>query len=297
MFSKLLPPRTTEDLIPLIAKVKPDILIYEGADFGAYLAARLSGVPGVFHSYGAPWPQFMIDRMMPNLHALWRSYGVEPPVDAMHGDAYLDISPPSISDASGLQLANRLPLRPVAFAESIGRLPEWAERERGRPLVYVTLGTVVFERVDVIRAAVDGLAELDVDVLVALGPAGNLEALGPLPERVHAELFVPQDRLLPHVDVIVHHCGSGTMLGGLAQGIPQIAVPQGADQFINTELLARAGAGIGLKPDEVTSDSIKSAATRLLNEPSFKQAAQRIRAEIRSMPAPPEVAERLSQMV
>ena len=90
MFSQLLPPRTTEDLLPLLAEEKPDLVIYEGADFGAFLAARLSGVPAAFHSYGAPWPDFMMEAMMPNIHALWRSYGLEPPADAMHGDIYLD---------------------------------------------------------------------------------------------------------------------------------------------------------------------------------------------------------------
>jgi UDP:flavonoid glycosyltransferase YjiC (YdhE family) len=296
MFSELLPPHTAEDLIRLIAEKRPDFVIYEGADFGAYLAAKISGVPGVFHSYGGPWPGFMIDAMMPKLHALWRSYGLEPPRDVMHGDAYLDISPPSIGVASGLGLQHRLPLRPVTFAEPIGRLPEWVKEQRVRPLVFVTLGTVVFERVDVIRAAVDGLAELDVDVLVAVGPEGKVEALGPLPERVHAELFVPQDQLLPHVDVIVHHCGSGTMLGGLSHGLPQVALPQGADQFINTAALSRSGAGLGLMPDEITPESIKLAVTRVLREPSFRQAAGKIEAEIQSMPSPDDVAGCLSDM-
>ena len=188
-------------------------------------------------------------------------------------------------------------MRPVGFAEPIGVLPEWVEQPRERPLVSGTLGTVVFERVHVIRAAVDGLAEIDVEVLVAVGPEGSVEALGALPERVHAELFVPQDRLLPNVDVIVHHCCSGTMLGGLSNGIPQLALPQGADQFLNTEMLARSGAGIGLMPNEITPESVKSGVTRLLHEPLFKQAAERIRGEIELMPPPEEVAARLSRLV
>jgi EryCIII-like glycosyltransferase len=228
MFSQMLPPRTAEDLVPLIAETKPGLVVYEGADFGAPLAAAVGGIPAVFHSYGAPWPRFMIELMTPSLHELWRSYGVDdPPSDPIHGDIYLDISPPSLGDASQLGLASRLPLRPEAFAEPLGELPGWVEEDRDRPLVYVTLGTVVFERVDVIRAAVDGLSQLDVDVLVSLGPGGDLDALGSLPPRVHAQLFVPQDKLLPFVDAIVHHCGSGTMLGGLSNGTPQLALPRG----------------------------------------------------------------------
>jgi UDP:flavonoid glycosyltransferase YjiC (YdhE family) len=298
MFSQMLPPRTAEDLLPLLAEAKPGLVVYEGADFGAPLAAALSDIPAVFHSYGAPWPQIMIDLMAPSLHELWRSYGIaNPPADPIHGDVYLDISPPSLGDASHLGFSNRLPLRPVAFAEPIGELPGWVKEERDRLLVYVTLGTVVFERVDVIRAAVDGLAQLDADVLVSLGPGGNLDALGPLPPRVHAQLFVPQDKLLPFVDAIVHHCGSGTMLGGLSNGTPQLAIPQGADQFYNAGALASAGAGIALMPHEITPDAVAAGVKRLLDEPSFTQAARRIQSEIEAMPSPDEVARRLAGAV
>lgn len=297
MFSKMLPPRTAEDLLPLISATKPNMVIYEGADFGAPLAASVSGIPSVFHSYGAPWPPFMVDLMVPHLQELWRSYDIaDPPADPIHGDVYLDISPPSLGDASQLGFPNRIPLSPVPFSEPIGELPSWVTEARDRPLVYVTLGTVVFERVDVIKAAVEGLAQLDVDVLVALGPDGDPDALGELPPRVRARLFVPQDKLLRFIDVIVHHCGSGTMLGGLSNGTPQLAIPQGADQFYNGASLARAGAGIALMPHEITPDAVNAGVKRLLDEPSFREAAEGIQSEIKAMLPPDDVARRLSEM-
>ncbi|MBW3591731.1 MAG: hypothetical protein KY393_07795 [Actinobacteria bacterium] len=113
MFSELLPPRTAEDLLPLLALTHPDMVIYEQCDFGAYTAASLADIPAVIHSYGAPWPAFMIEKLVPNLLNLWRSHGVsDPPADPMHGDAYLDISPPSLGDAAPLGLSHRRPLRP-----------------------------------------------------------------------------------------------------------------------------------------------------------------------------------------
>lgn len=297
MFSEMLPPRTTEDLLPLLTRKHPGMVIYEQCDFGAYAAASLADVPAVIHSYGAPWPAFMIEKMVPNLLNLWRSHGVsDPPADPIHGDAYLDISPPSLSDAAPLGLAHRLPLRPVTFAEPKEALPGWVRSDRDRPLIYMTLGTVVFERIDVFKAVVEGLGRLDADVLVAVGPDGNVDALGVLPANVRAELFVPQDQLLPFVDAIVHHCGSGTMLGGLSNGIPQLAIPQGADQFINADALAGAGAAIALMPDEINPDSVADGVTRLLEDPPYKQAAQRIESEIHAMPSPAEVAQQLSDL-
>ncbi|HEV2769189.1 MAG TPA: glycosyltransferase [Solirubrobacteraceae bacterium] len=294
MFSRLLPPPTVEDLLAVIEKTSPSLVVYEGADFGAAIAARVAGIPSVFHSYGAPWPAFMVELLRPGLQEVARSHGLgTDEVDPLAGDVYLDISPAALGDASALGHPRRQPLRPVAFSEPIGDVPAWALEQRDRPVAYVTLGTVVFERVEVIRAVARGLAALDVDVLVTVGPDGDLELLGDLPANVHAERFVRQDRLLEHVDVIVSHCGSGTLLGGLAHGIPQVAVPQGADQFLNADALVRAGAGLALMPSEITPETISERAERLLTTPPFKAAAEDVAAQIASMPAPADVARAL----
>ena len=136
-------------------------------------------------------------------------------------------------------------------------------------LVYVTLGTIVFEAVHSLRAVIDGLARLDVDVLVTVGPNGDVAKLGRLPRNVRAERFVPQDVLMAHVDVAVHHCGSGTMLGSLAHGVPQLAIPHGADQYMNAEALQRSGAGSRLMPDEITPDAVAAHVRGLLGDPTY----------------------------
>lgn len=297
MFARVLPPPTVEDLIPLIAKTRPSMVVFDQADLGAPLAAALAGIPSVMHSYGMPWPPFMTEPMSAILKELWAAHGVEPPEDPIHGNVYIDISPPSIGDASEMGLPHRLPQRPVPFAEPMGELSVWVTEPRDRPLIYVTLGTVVYERVEVLRAVIDGLAGLEVDVLVAVGPEGNVDALGPLPAGVHAQPFVPQDRLLPHLAAIAHHCGSGTMLGGLAYGIPQLALPQGADQFLNASRLAELGAGIALMPDQIAAESVGEGMTKLLNQGSFRRAAGSLKDEIAGMPTPREVAEQLVALV
>ncbi len=299
MFSRILPPFTVEDLLPVIERTRPALVVYEGADFGAAIAAQLAGVPAVFHSYGSPWPAFMVDLLRPGLREVARSYGLaSDEVDPLQGEVYLDISPAALGDASALGHPKRQALRPVAFSEPIGDLPAWITREpRDRPLIYVTLGTVVFERVEVIKAAAHGLAELNAHVLITVGPDGDLELLGDLPANVHAERFVRQDQLLAHVDLIVSHCGSGTLLGGLAHGIAQVAVPQGADQFVNAEALVRSGAGLALMPSEISPATLRERADRLLNTAPFKAAAENIAEQIAAMPSPAEVARALPGLV
>ena len=75
------------------------------------------------------------------------------------------------------------------------------------------------------------------------------------------------------------------MLGALCYGLPQLCLPQGTDQPPNTAALLPTGAALALHPDEITSDAVAEALGRLLNEPSFRQAANRLRAEIERMPA------------
>jgi MGT family glycosyltransferase len=168
--------------------------------------------------------------------------------------------------------------------------------DRSRPLAYLTLGTYVSGHVGSLRAAAVGLGGLDVDALVTVGPSGDPAALGPLPDSVRVERFVPQGVLLPHVDVVVHHGGSGTMLGALAQGLPQLLLPHGADQFMNAQALLDSGAGLRLLPEEITPDAVAEAVRALLADSRFREAAGRIGDEIAAMPAPSEVVADLERL-
>jgi len=74
------------------------------------------------------------------------------------------------------------------------------------------------------------------------------------------------------------------MLGALCHGLPQLCLPRGTDQPFNTAALLPTGAALALQPNEITADAVAEALGRLLDEPSFGQAANRLRAEIDQMP-------------
>ena len=59
----------------------------------------------------------------------------------------------------------------------------------------------------------------------------------------------------PECTVAVTHGGAGSTMGALAFGLPLLLIPQGADQFFNTERVVAAGAGIGLLPGELSAGS------------------------------------------
>jgi MGT family glycosyltransferase len=154
--------------------------------------------------------------------------------------------------------------------------------------VYLTLGTVAYGATQVLRGAIAALSKLPVDVLVAAGP-GDPAALGPVPGNVRVAGFVPQAQVLAHAGLVVHHGGTGTVLGTLAAGLPQLILPQGADQFANAETLSALGAAKALVGDEIRMPAIEAAARELLAGSTAREVARGIAAEIAGMPAPETV--------
>ena len=180
-------------------------------------------------------------------------------------------------------------LRPVAdTGPRPAVVPDYLAEDE-RPLVYLTLGTVR-NRSPVLHDAVVALAALPVRLLVTVGPDGDPAVLGDQPANVRVERWVHQPQVLEHCSVVVSHAGSGTFLGALAQGLPQLCLPQAADQFRNAEGGARSGAALVLRPDEAGPDAIAAAVARLLTEESFRSAAVLLAGEIAAMPSPAEVA-------
>ena len=157
-------------------------------------------------------------------------------------------------------------------------------------LVYVTFGTL-FSNPDVLSRVVRAIRSLPVHVLVTVGPNGDPAALGVQPDHVHVAKYIPQDQVLPLCNVVVSHAGSGTFLAALATGLPQLCLPQAADQFLNAAACARSGTGIALQPAEMTHEAVASAVQSLLAEDRYRLAAENVRAEIAKMPAPTQVAD------
>ena len=243
---------------------------------GAAVAADRCGIPGLWHGFG---------RLIPD------GIGLALPTTVVPGRPHIDICPPSLQDKDFLATEARVELRPVPYAAPEGT----PRRSNGRrPLIYLTLGTA-FGTPEVLTAAIAGLAPLAAQVVVAAGRVPAAE-LGDLPDNVAVETWVAQADLLPHADVVVHHGGSGTTLGALAAGVPQLVLPQGADQFANAEALCAAGAALQLLPAEVTADAVCERARRLLSKAgdgSHLDAARAIADEITAMPSPAQVARRL----
>lgn len=286
------------DLLPIAAEFRPDLIIHEAGELAAPLVARIHQLPNVVMAFGAIIPPHRMQSASERVAPLWERHGFDVPAFAgCYEHVYLDIYPASLSPAGSLDhVRARQPLRPVAsVTDDAAADAGTALPPGGDPLVYVTLGTVFNQNAAVFRAALDALRDLPVRVLVTVGPQGDPALLGDVPDRVRVERYVPHTDVLPHCAAVVSHAGSGTFLGSLALGIPQVCVPQAADQFRNAESAVGSGAGLALLPGEVTSASVRQAVERVLADDSFRRAASRIGDEIAAMPSPDEVATILAQ--
>jgi UDP:flavonoid glycosyltransferase YjiC (YdhE family) len=90
--------------------------------------------------------------------------------------------------------------------------------------------------------------------------------------------------LLPHCDVVVSHGGSGSVIGALAHGLPSIVIPMGADQPHNAARCEALGVGRVLDAVEATPEDVRDTVAAVLADPTYRRAAERIRAEIAALP-------------
>ncbi|MEP7055963.1 MAG: glycosyltransferase [Actinomycetota bacterium] len=284
------------DLLPLARHWRPDLIINEHGEVAAPLVSAVLGVPSFTHAFGGAIPVDFLTAAGTFLAPLWAAQGLEiPPYAGLFETGYLDICPASVQGQPVGHITGRLPLRPVVYTGEPNGVP-LPDRDPNRPQVYVTLGTVN-NRAPVLAELLDGLATLEADVLVTVGPDGDPAALVAQPAHVAVRRWVCQSEVLAQCDTVVSHAGSGTFLGALAEGLPQLAVPQAADQFRNARAGVERGAALALLPGETEPTAISTALQRLLADHGFRAAAGEVAAEIAAMPAPADVVRALEASI
>lgn len=278
MFGVVMPRHIVPRLLRHWARAgRPDLVVHEGLNIGGAVAAAEAGVPAVAFNIALAPPG-------PFLAMLEATTGVRT-------RTLVDPRPPTWRDRDPADDLDLVPLRSVAWSGP-STVPGWLARPAAGPTAYVTLGTVAFGAVDVLRRSVHETAARCARVVVAAGPGADLAALGDLPTNVHVERYLDQARVLEHVDVAVHHGGTGTTLGCLAAGVPQVITPQGADQFLNAARLVELGLGYAV-PNEAAPGAVGSAVDRLLGDRGIRAGVRALQDEIAAMPGPEQVVEAL----
>ena len=290
MFGRALTGPMARDLLPLARDWRPDLLVHEHGELASPVVGAVLDVPSTTHAFGGAVPAEILEAAAREVAPVWADHGLDPPPYAgCFTSLYLDICPPSVASVGMEHVPAVQALRPVA------RVPQQVPGE-DPPLVYLTLGTVQ-NHAPILPTVAAALGSLPVRVLVATGPDGDPAALGALPDNVRVERWVDQADVLTRCAVVVSHAGSGTFLGALAAGRPQLCLPLAADQFRNAAGGAASGAALVLVPGQVGPDAVADAVTRLLTDAAFAAGAREVASEIAAMPSPEEVARVLAASV
>ena len=314
----------------LVAVEQPDAILADHLSFAATLALRAGGhafttfVPG--HPaqlpcggevYGSPttWPRsFAIehDELCRGRSALSGGHtivhhrynevsaalapDVDPVADAfaVRGHDVLFNSPHRLRDVRRDPWLGRHAFLGscVRKASADDRTDSWITRSCDTGgFIYVSFGTFLSERVDVLRRVVDALTESGVRVAMATGTA-DLDALGDIPRSWLVAPSLPQISLLERATAVVTHGGNNTVTESLTAGCTMLVLPFSTDQFAIAADLERAGVGIALDPNRASIDDI-AAGIRSVVTPEARATAHEFAESLRRRSGPALAVDRL----
>lgn len=295
-------------LLEHVERVQPQVIVREAYEFAGLLAGQCASVATTRVAITLEAAQELGPALLPSLDQQRQTLGLplDPGGASLESEPILTQFPPSLWPPGVRRRLFQFRLSgsiheatPRADAFPLPKPAAWLGRDDA-PLVYLTLGTVagsMEELRSAYRLLLDAVADLPVRALLTTGEAVDPQSLGPIPERVHVERFVPQAELLPHVRAIVCHGGSGTVLGALGAGVPLVVMPMFADQPENARRIADVGAGLFVPLAQATAERLAQAIRRTLSEPAFAERARSVAAEMRELPSVSEAPDWLASHV
>jgi len=295
------PVKTATRVLAVVDAIQPDHIIVDHLAFSARLALRAGAVPhagvvlghptalpvgGEVYGYPPAWPA-AFDPDPTELAALLRRCRqvrdgftaewntalktIAPQAESIedafveHADLLLFNYPAQLHDPARTEL-----LPPHAFLGSAVRRPRtpddiarWLDAEPGVPVVYVSFGSFLSVRADVLARVAAALRELPVRVALALGSA-DPAVVGDLPAGWLVREFLPQVALVERSSLVITHGGNNSVTEALTAGVPMLVLPFSTDQFTGAAAIENAGLGVVLDPNAATAGDIRAATDRVL---------------------------------
>ncbi|QHC61523.1 glycosyltransferase [Rathayibacter festucae] len=289
----------------ILDEVRPDAIVVDHLAFTARVALRALGVPygdvvlghpsaltvpGEVYGFPPVWPdafeppaedlarlRALCERVRDSFTAEWNAAltALDPAAPlsldafAESGDVLLLNYPGELHDA-----ARTAQLPPHAFLGSAVRgeprdaeVEEWLAASDD-PVVYVSFGSFLSVRDDVLARVVAALAGVSVDgrpVRVALASgATDPSALGEVPAGWLVRGFLPQVTLLGRAALAITHGGNNSVTESMTAGVPLVVLPFSTDQFAGAAALEDAGVAEVLDPNAAGVPELADAARRML---------------------------------
>ena len=172
---------------------------------------------------------------------------------------------------------------PSVFSQAV------PDKRKERPLVYISMGTVINDRPDFYGKCFEALKDLNADVLISCGNAVDREKLGVPPENFRLQPYVDQLEVLSRADVFITHCGMNSVSESLYMAAPMVLYPQTGEQAAVAKRAAELGAGVLLKDD--SAGGIRAAVRKILDNASYRDAVAECGRDLRSCSGPSGAAD------
>ena len=301
------PVRVAREVLAVVASVRPDSIIVDHLAFSARLALVAGGVayadvvlghptalPVGDEVYGYPpeWPaafspsvdelaalRELCVRVSESFTAEWNAALAElaphvPPSRSAfgeHGELLLLNYPAELSPPERTAL---LPIHEF-LGSAVRDEPADPEVEAwlaasDEPFVYVSFGSFLSVRSDVLTRVARALEQLGLRVALATGSADDLPEL---PPHWLVRGFLPQVTLLKRAAAAVTHGGNNSVTEAATFGVPLVVLPFSTDQFAGAAAIERSGWGVALAPNTATVDELAAAIAAVLGGPRGPLAA------------------------
>jgi UDP:flavonoid glycosyltransferase YjiC (YdhE family) len=283
---------TTAAMLPAVESAcdsfSPDLILREPCAYAGAVVGVRRGIPHAQVAISTAQTEWsVVDLVSPILDDF--QTGME---EVLRSTFYISRFPSSLDPSP---FPNTVRYREAEEHEDTWADAPWAQSTM--PLLYVTLGSITGSldtAAPAFRRALEAVEGLGVQVLLTTGHGFERKLLGPLPEDVYVEHWVPQQQVFAHATAVLCHGGSGTTYGALAAGLPIVFTPMFADQRTNARLIAGAGAGVvvdvgrksepGFRTIEIEDvPRIRRAVIEVLTQRTFGEGAKRIASEIAGM--------------
>jgi UDP:flavonoid glycosyltransferase YjiC (YdhE family) len=161
-------------------------------------------------------------------------------------------------------------------------LPERVDRflDQGNDVAYVALTSTSQA---LVRGVIHAVLKTGLRVLVAstVHDLADLESKSVLVERL-----LPSHRIMPRAAVAITAGGQGSVQTAVASGVPLAGIPLQPEQDLNVHLVQRQGMAIRVPPQIASSMAMTNAVRRLLEQPSYRLQAGRLRSIVANVDGP-----------
>ncbi|MFF9347105.1 macrolide family glycosyltransferase [Streptomyces sp. NPDC014734] len=156
----------------------------------------------------------------------------------------------------------------------------WVRPSGAERVLLVSLGSAYTRQPEFYRQCLAAFGnQPGLHVVLQIGKYTDPRELGEIPPNVEVRSWVPQRAILEQADAFITHAGMGSSNEGLLAGVPMIAVPQGAEQFMNADRLVELGVARRIDTEQATAEVLRTALDELVVDPEVARRSKSLRAE------------------